>query len=77
MGLVEIGLIVGLNNKLAGCLFLLSSGYALFITEKICCCLAGQRGSWEGNVVICLYVCMLDCGKVRFIEQSDDHVLMV
>jgi hypothetical protein len=54
MGLVEIGLIVGLNNKLAGCLFLLSSGYALFIIEKICCCLADQGGTWEGNVIICL-----------------------
>jgi hypothetical protein len=54
MGLVEIGLIVGLNNKLAGCLFLLSRGYALVIIEKICCCLADQRGTWEGNVVMCL-----------------------
>jgi len=54
MGLVDIGLIVGLNNKLAGCLFSLSDGYALFIIEKICCCLASQRGTWEGNVIICL-----------------------
>jgi len=53
MGLVEIGLIVRLNNKLAGCLFLLSRGYTLVIIEKICCCLADQGSTWEGNV-ICL-----------------------
>jgi hypothetical protein len=54
MGLVEIGLIVGLNNKLAGCVFLLSSGYALFIIEKILLLLVDQGGTWEGNVMICL-----------------------